>query len=286
MTPPKLSSVIQGLWNIHLWSSESIQSGIQQRIDAGITSFDLADIYGNYSCEEVFGRFLKSNPQIRSKIEIISKCGIVLDSDHKRGSHQYHYDTSREHVIASAERSLELLGTDYLDVYLIHRPDPLVNFGELKEAIEELFSKGMIRSFGVSNFSPSQISSLQDSGISVTSHQFELNYTNVTALFDGTLDQCQSHGIAPMLWSPFASGKLFHDTAVLEKMGALAEKYQVSCMDLVMGWFAKIPVKVHPVLGSEKFDRIESCARSFDKVKLEREDWFQLLQIFQGQRLP
>src|SRR5262249_31365857 len=129
---------------------------LQQALELGVTSMDHADIYGDYGCEALFGEALALQPSLRGQMELVSKCGIKLVSRHRPGHASHIYDTSRAHIVASAENSLRSLRTDYLDLLLIHRPDPLMDADEIAEAFSSLRASGKVRHFGVSNFTPSQ----------------------------------------------------------------------------------------------------------------------------------
>lgn len=173
---PELSRIIVGAWR---WTNESaacIEKLINTSLDQGITTFDHADIYGNYSCEECFGNVLRTDASLRNKLQLITKFGIKLMSE-KRPFHQIkHYDTSAEHIIWSVENSLKALGTDRVDVLLIHRPDPLLNPIEVAEAFSKLKQQGKVLHVGVSNFSSSQFEMLQSYlSVPLVTNQIELS---------------------------------------------------------------------------------------------------------------
>ncbi|MFA7229478.1 MAG: aldo/keto reductase, partial [Melioribacteraceae bacterium] len=158
-----LSRMALGLWRTREWNMNSgeLYKLIAQSLDIGITTFDHADIYGNYGCEELFGAALKENPSIRKRMQIVTKCGIKLLSAKFPGTTVKHYDTGKEHIIRSAENSLVNLATEYIDLLLIHRPDPFMNADETAEAFYQLKKSGKVVHFGVSNFLPHQFSLLQ-----------------------------------------------------------------------------------------------------------------------------
>lgn len=192
---PQLSRLIYGTWRLldatdaTTYSPASIKHRIQHCISLGITSFDLADIYGggNHQVEEAFGKGLQLIED-RSKVQLISKCGIRLQND---ACSVKHYDTSRTYLLTRVERTCALLNT-HLDVLLLHRPDPFMDADEVAETMMELKKRGLVRYFGVSNFTPSQFDLLQSRvPFTLITNQVEFNVVRVDPLFDGTLDQCQ-----------------------------------------------------------------------------------------------
>ena len=173
---PEFSRVVLGLWRLNEWQLTPNQrlALLEQCQELGITSIDHADIYGDYQCEQLFGEALAIAPGLRQRIEIVSKCGIMLVSE-KRPQHRLkYYDTGRDHIIASVERSLSSLRTDYLDCLLIHRPDPLMQADEIAEAFRLLQQSGKVRHFGVSNFTPAQFDLLA-SRFPLVTNQLELS---------------------------------------------------------------------------------------------------------------
>jgi len=155
---PRFSRMALGFWRLAEWSLSAAEllDLVHSNLDLGITTFDHADVYGDYTCEERFGRALSLEPGLRGSMQLVTKCGIKLMSTNRPQHALKHYDTGREHIIASAENSLRVLGTDYIDLLLIHRPDVLMDPEEVAEAFAALRQSGKVLSFGVSNFSPSQ----------------------------------------------------------------------------------------------------------------------------------
>ena len=202
-----LSPVVAGAWRLADWNlsaSERLR-WIEENIALGITSFDHADIYGGYQVERLFGEALALAPGLRSRIQLISKCGIKLVSAARPGHAIKHYDTSAAHVRASVEATLAALRTDRLDLLLIHRPDSLLDADELGATFETLRNEGKVLQFGASNFTSSQFN-LLNQRCALRTNQIELSPLHLDALHDGTLDQCQSLHIRPMAWSPLAGG--------------------------------------------------------------------------------
>ena len=158
-----LSRIVHGYWRLRDWdlSAEQLLKLIEQVLELGITSFDHADIYGNHTCEAYFGRALALKPELREKMELISKCGIKMATDYNPELDIKIYDYSTEYIIKQAETSLKNLGTDRLDLLLLHRPAPFFNPEEVAKAFDQLKSSGKVLNFGVSNFSPAQFDTLQ-----------------------------------------------------------------------------------------------------------------------------
>ncbi len=290
----ELSQVIAGCmkwgqWGIKYSATQYLQL-IEDCIMNSITSFDHADIYGDYTVEEEFGNALKQKPHLRQQIQLITKCGIRRFTSN-RPEHKIHsYDTSRKHIIASTERSLQNLNTDFVDLLLIHRPDPLMNPHEIAEAFAELKQSGKALHFGVSNFTPSQMDMMAKVW-KVEFNQLEVSVLHLDPFHDGTLDKCIEHDIRPMSWGPLGSGKLHADELdekskrILAVASILAEKYNASIDQILLAFVCKHPSKIIPVIGSTKIERLTS---SYDatKINIEREEWFMLWRASKGYEIP
>lgn len=280
------SQIIHGHWRLAEWdlSSEGLLHLIEQCLEAGITTFDHADIYGNYMCEEIFGKALALKPSLRKEIQIVTKCGIKLVSENRPHHKLKSYDTSKEHIISSAENSLQKMNTDYIDVLLIHRPDPFMDPSETAEAFHQLKEQGKVRHFGVSNFTPRQMEMLQReyNGHLVT-NQIELSVLHEEPFFDGTINYLQKEKIKPMAWSPLAGGRLFkgENEKSLRTRNALekvAKETGASSIDEVAyAWLLAHPASVMPIVGSGQMNRIQSAINA-TKITLSREQWFYILQ--------
>ena len=193
---PFLSRMALGLWRLADWGLDDVQllDLIHASLELGITTFDHADIYGDYACEQLFGRALLREPSLREGMQLVTKCGIKLVSARRPEHGIKHYDTSRAHIIASAENSLRMLNTDHIDLLLIHRPDPLMDAGEIATAFTALREAGKVLHFGVSNFTPSQFELLASRlDFTLVTNQVELSPMNMEVLHDGTIDQHPHH---------------------------------------------------------------------------------------------
>ena len=290
----KFSRIIAGFWRLQEWNmhSQQLLSFINQCIDLRITSFDHADIYGGYECEALFGEALKLESSIRKKMQLVTKCGIKLVSSKFPGTKLQHYDTGKSHIIASVEQSLKNFNTDYIDLLLIHRPDPFMDAEETAEAFSQLKEEGKVLSFGVSNFLPSQYDLLSSKlPFPLITNQVEFSPLCMNPLDDGTFDQCQRLGISPMAWSPFAGGKLFsgkdeQNVRMREALQEISKCFEGTSIDqIALAWILNHPVKVYPVLGTGKIDRIKKALKAMD-IQLTREQWFSVWCASKGHGVP
>jgi predicted oxidoreductase len=280
---PEFSRIIAGAWRWHNVSPEIVERLIHSSLACGITSFDHADIYGDHGNEEIFGRVLKGNSALRENMELISKCGIKFPSTKRPATWVKHYDTSKEHIFWSVENSLKMLNTDRLDLLLIHRPDPLTDPAEVAETFTKLKKDGKVLHFGVSNFTPSQFRMLQKYvPLPLVTNQIEISLSRIDPLFNGDLDVLMEHEASPMAWSPLGGGKLMMDD---RNLFAKAAKYNVSYNQLSLAWLLRHPSKIFPVIGTTQPDRITECSKAID-VKLDRQDWFEMLRWVMGNEVP
>jgi len=283
----ELSRIVAGMWRMTEWGMPAAArvDFIEQCIALGVTSFDHADIYGNYGVEELFGEALRLQPSLRDRIELVSKCGIKLLSNKHPGHTIQHYDTSASHIIASAEASLRKLGTDRLDLLLIHRPDPLMEFDEIAAAFTRLKQDGKVRHFGVSNFTRHQFESL-NRRIPLATNQVEFSPLHTAPMFDETFDGLQDLGVAPMIWSPLGGGRLFD---ALDERGAMlrqviqeiADRIGKPFCSVVFAWIMRLPCRPIPLTGSGRIAAIREAVLGAG-FELEREDWFRILRAARG----
>jgi predicted oxidoreductase len=283
-----------GLMRLNEWNFNTSQliRFIDQNLALGITTMDHADIYGSYTCEENFGKAIAMEPPLRSRMELVSKCGIKLVSAN-RPSHTIHaYDMSKKHIIQSAENSLKKMQTDYLDLLLIHRPDPLMDADEIAEAFRQLKAAGKVLYFGVSNFSVSQFELLQSRlDVPLVTNQIEVSVIKPDNFYDGVLDQCQQYRIKPMAWSPLAGGHLFRSAEprairireALSRIGKITGGYTMD--QIALAWLMKHPAGIVPVLGSGNIDRIQLAVES-QKISLTNDQWFEILEASTGVEVP
>ncbi|MGY3864940.1 aldo/keto reductase [Aeromonas bivalvium] len=287
---PEFSRLIMGYWRLMEWqlSPTALLDLIKYHLDLGVTTIDHADIYGGYQCEEAFGRALRLEPALRSRMELVSKCGIALTAKPEHALN--HYNTSKGHIIASAEASLQKLGTDHLDLLLIHRPDPLMDADEVAEAFIALRQAGKIRHAGVSNFTARQFELLQSRlPFPLVTNQLEISPLNQDLTLDGTLDQCQQLRIRPMAWSCLGGGSLFHDArheGLRHELARIREEVGAQTLEqVVYAWVMMLPSQPLPIIGSGKRERIASAVAS-EQVQLNRQQWFRIRKAALGYDVP
>ncbi|MBD7916438.1 aldo/keto reductase family oxidoreductase [Clostridium sp. Sa3CUN1] len=288
------SRIIHGYWRLMEWklSSNELINLIEEAYDLGITTVDHADIYGNFCCEEKFGEALSLKKGLREKLQIVTKCGIKFPSENRPENKSHCYDTSKEHIIKSAERSLKNFNTDYLDALLIHRVDALLNPEEVAEAFHKLKKEGKVRYFGVSNFLPSQFNMLNSYlDNELITNQVEISPLCLNAFEDGTLDLMLEKRVKPMAWSPLAGGKLFNslDERALRVKKALNKiKEEVGARDIdevAYAWLLMHPSKIMPIVGSGKIERIKSAVQATE-ILLTRDQWFEIYVASRGIDIP
>lgn len=274
-----------GQWGKQLSKNEMIEL-LQFSVAHDLTSFDHADIYGDYTTETEFGIAFAESGIAREAIQIISKCGIQYIGN-TRSNEVKHYQYDADYVIWSAEKSINDLQVDYLDLFLLHRPSPLMQASEIARAIQHLKREGKIRHFGVSNFNSLQID-LIASEVAIEVNQIEFSITYFDAMLDGTLNTMQLKNITPMSWSPL--GQVFKEEneqtvrikALLQELCAV---YNTSEDQLLLAWVLKHPSSVHPVIGTTNKERILAAKAAID-IKLSEEDWFKMWVASQGHKVP
>jgi predicted oxidoreductase len=290
MNRTPFSSIIAGtmLWGIwgKCFDTKQMIDLINCCLENDITTFDHADIYGGYTTEASFGKALSENKIDRSKIQLISKCGIRLESE-QRGNLIKHYDYSTEYIIWSVEQSLKNLETDYLDLLLLHRPSPLMRADEIAEAVERLKQDGKILDFGVSNFTPSQ-TDLIETKTKISYNQIRFSATHCEAMLDGSLDYMQIREIRPMAWSPLGNVFKSEDEKaqrVNKKAIELSLKYDVPTDVILLTWILKHPARIIPVFGTTEKMRINHLMKA-TTLEMEEQDWFALWTESAGVRVP
>ncbi|KAJ3201922.1 hypothetical protein HDU82_007733 [Entophlyctis luteolus] len=276
---------------------------IKTCLDMGITTFDLADIYGEYMYEELFGKALALDPSIRKRMQIVTKCDILYPNGNRPQVWVKHYNTSREYILECAENSLKKINTDYLDLLLIHRPDPLMNADEVASAFQTLHASGKVRQFGVSNFTPGQFELLQSRlpNIQLAANQIEFSVLHTAPLFDGSLDHLQKVRALPMIWSPLAGGanswprggglfgpnKTERDQRVVAALDKIAKQVgaDVTIDQIAYAWLLMHPSAPCLVVGTSDLKRLKSAMDAVN-IKLDRQQWFYILEASQGEESP
>ncbi len=296
MTKEKLnlSPIVHGHWRLADWklNSQELLKLTEQCIELGITSFDHADIYGNYECESLFGESLKLDKGLRKNIQIISKCGIKLLSDKYPKRKVKIYDYSYEHIMESVENSLKNLNTDYLDLLLLHRPAPFFNAEEVAKAFSELKAQGKVKQFGVSNFNIIQFETLQKyCDMNLVTNQVEISPYCLEHFDNGNMDFFVKEKIQPMAWSPLAGGVLFSpndakSVNVRQALIQVAMELQIASIDIIAyAWLMKHPANVIPIVGSGKLERIKTAVEA-QKTEMNMEQWYRIYIAANGEELP
>lgn len=270
-----------GIWGKHL-STKKMLRLMEHCLEHNITTFDHADIYGDYTNEAQFGKAFVKGSIKREQVQLISKCGIQFNAK-ERANRVKHYDYGTNYIIDSVERSLKMLQTEYLDLLLLHRPSPLMNPEEIAEAIHQLKNTGKIKQFGVSNFNPSQIQVLEKE-IAVEANQIEYSLSANSVMNNGILDDCMISNRLAMSWSPL--GSYFKEdtqaTGRIKKvLGKLTKKYNATEDQLLLAWILKHPSKIYPVVGTTTPNRLQ-LAMDAVKIEMEVQDWFILLEANEG----
>ena len=290
----ELSRLIYGLWRLaddKNTATSHVQAKLESCLSQGITTFDQADIYGDYESEKLFGTALKDAPALRAQMEIITKCDIMLISDKYPDRRVKYYDTSRAHLEHSVNNSLANMNIEQIDLLLIHRPDPLMNAAETGAALDALIAGGKVASVGVSNFRSYDWELLQSNmKATLQTNQIELSLLATDAFTNGDMAYLQQHKIAPMAWSPLAGGQLFDQTNAQVKplrtrLDAIAAEQNVGSDAVAIAWLLKHPAGILPVLGTNSLDRIAKLSDA-TKVEISREAWYELYTLACGHEVP
>ncbi len=285
MAHTPFSSIIAGVMSWGVWGRNCTTPQIIELIlaclDGGITTFDHADIYGDYTTEEAFGVALRASRIDRQRIQLISKCGIQMTTGRDNAVKHYEYGT--DYIVWSVERSLRKLQTDYLDLLLLHRPSPLMRPDAVAEAVDRLTEAGKVLNFGLSNFTPSQTDLIQTK-TNVQYNQVEFSITHFDSMLDGSLDHMRVNDIVPMAYSPMGSvfNKDDKQTQRIKKTAEkLAEKYGVAIDIILLAWILKHPAGLLPVVGTSNPERIGTLMKATD-ITLEIQEWFALWEASSG----
>jgi predicted oxidoreductase len=284
-------------------------AAVHAALDAGITLFDHADIYRSGKSEAVFGEVLATTPGLRDRIRLQTKCGIRLN---ERGL-QTHYDLSRDAILERVNGSLQRLRTDYVDILLLHRPDPLADPAEVAAAVGQLMSEGKVRQLGVSNMSGAQIEVLQDRlETPVVANQLEMSLLKRAWLESqvlvnhpehldysfphGTVEYCTRNAITLQAYGSLARGlytgaepesPTSAESATAELVADLAAQHGTTGEAILLGWLMKHPAGVAPVIGTVNPDRLRACADAARvAAALSRADWYRLWVTARGSNIP
>ncbi|AGH82304.1 aldo/keto reductase [Psychromonas sp. CNPT3] len=285
---PKFSKIVQGYWRLAAWnmSAQERLSFLKQHVELGISTVDNAAIYGD--SERLFGEALKLDPSMREQIQLVSKFGINGVISGQDTKYVAHYDSSKKSIIASVERSLQRLGVEQLDALLVHRPDFLMDAGQVADAFGELKNSGKVQHFGVSNFNNTQFSLLQSClDKPLITNQIEINPLNFSVLEDGSSDLLQQHHIHPMAWSCLAGGAIFNEknaqTARLRHTFIqIAEELGTHSMtQVIFTWVLKHPSGPVALVGSGNIKRVKEAAGAL-QLQMTTEQWYRIWVASKG----
>jgi predicted oxidoreductase len=285
------------------------EKAVDAALSSGITMFDHADIYKMGKAETIFGGILKNRPELRDNIVIQSKCGIRFPE----GNAPHRFDFSKNHILSSVDGILKRLNTEYLDILLLHRPDPLVEPEEVAEAFEALKASGKVKNFGVSNMSAAQIKLLSAyCSDPLIVNQLELSLKRIDWLeqgilvnqkagtdinfADGIIEHCRLEDIQIQAWAPLAygmySGRAMEnvsesDLQTKDLVQKMANEKGTSTEAIVLGWLMRHPALIQPVIGSTNPERIKNCQDSVRQAEMmTREEWYSLYTASRGKKMP
>ncbi|SEQ29553.1 Predicted oxidoreductase [Loktanella sp. DSM 29012] len=284
------SRIVYGMWRLGDDADTSpahVQAKIEACLDQGITTMDQADIYGGYMAEEIMGAALKQAPVLRDRIEVVTKCDIVVDAGRHAGAPVKYYDTTRAHIEASVDASLSLMGLDRIDLLLIHRPDPLMDHHETGRALDDLVAAGKVRAVGVSNFRPWDWDLLQSAmDTPLATNQIELSLTARDAFVNGDLAHLQRLGKPAMAWSPLGGGSLMDgsNAALTAEMETIAKDTGTDIAAVATAWLLAHPANIMPVMGTNTLSRIKALSDALN-IALTRPQWFALYTAARGEEV-
>lgn len=283
------SRIVYGMWRLADDKDTSVayvQRKINTCLDQGITTFDQADIYGDYGAEEVLGAALRHNPALRQKMQIVTKCDIVAPAGKYADVPVKYYDTSRGHLNASVEASLQNMGIEHIDLLLIHRPDPFMDHHETGAALDDIVASGKVGAVGVSNFKPWDWNLLQSAMKNrLVTNQIEFSLSAHDALTNGDLSFHQLNGDRVMAWSPLGGGGLMAGKDSLGSvMDQVAVEQNVDRGAVAVAWILAHPAKLMPVMGTNNISRIASLSDAL-RVKMDRVTWYQLYSAALGREV-
>ncbi|MCU7552678.1 aldo/keto reductase [Chitinophagaceae bacterium LB-8] len=279
---PKVSPAIYGFYR---WDDKADNSLSEMEkivnlcLELGINSFDHADIYGGYQCEELFGQLISQRAVKREDIVLFTKCGLrVPHSDHPEVRVR-HYDTSSAHIRKSVEQSLRKLRTDYIDIFLLNHFDPVANLEETALTLRQLKESGKVKNIGVANFSVFQHQLLASYlNMPIVTNHIELNLLNTSALDNGQVDYIKQRYMRPLASAPLASGQIANGTdpvakRVRAKLEEISPKYGVDIESIAVAWLVKLGAL--PLIGTKSEQRIRNIAGAFN-IDLDKQDWYDL----------
>jgi len=284
------SRLVYGMWRL-ADDADTTVAHVTAKIEAclaqGITTFDQADIYGGYAAEDVLGAALKARPDLRARMEIVTKCDIVAPVGRYADAPVKYYDTTASHIAKSVDLSLAAMGIEQIDLLLIHRPDPLMDHHETGAALDAAVASGKVRAVGVSNFRPWDWQLLQSATKArLVTNQIEISLANITPFTNGDLAFHQRNDQPVMAWSPLGGGGLMTGKGLLDdRLSAIAKAQVVDRAAVAVAFLLRHPATILPVLGTNSLDRIARISDAL-KVELDRPTWFSLYEASLGSEVP
>lgn len=271
-------------------AGDSLYDFVKECVEMGAAAFDHAPVYGGFTVEQIFGDLvLRREPALRDRMFIASKTGIRLaPSEFHSG---IYYDSSPKAVRAEVDQSLTKLGTDRLDLLLVHRHDPMALPGELGAVLDDLVDAGKVLSVGVSNYTPGQVGALQGSmRTRLVANQVELSALRTESLFDGTVDDAIERTMQVMAWSPLAGGEVFTQTSgagarVHATAAAIAGQRRIGIDTVLYAWIFGIGARASVVTGTMKASRVRAAIEAAE-IQLTRDEWYGLLEASRGWPVP
>jgi len=292
---PEFSRLIHGTWRIlddPSATSQDINRRLNECVALGMTTLDTAEIYGLYDVEAALGKAFALSPGLRDKMQIVTKAGIYVPCHYHPDRKTAFYNATSARLVKSLEKSLRFLGTDHVELMLVHRPDWLTPASDTAAGLNQLVRDGKIHHAGVSNYNVHQYQLLNGyMEKPLVTNQVEFHLLHMDPIYDGVFDQLQGQQVIPMAWSPLAKGRLFDpaDEAaerIRQTAKALAPKYNNASLEqLAYAWIMAHPSKPTVITGTNKIERLQAAAQS-EEIQLEREDWYALWEAAQGRRIP
>ncbi len=288
-----LSAIVAGCMRIAEagLSPAEILRFTEECLEMGVDSFDHAPVYGGYTVEELFGNaVLRKNPALRAKMKLVSKTGIAIPGADGGNRHVYYTNTA-EWILPEVDRSLQKLGTDYLDLLLVHRFDPLASPAALGELLDGLVKSGKTLSVGVSNYTPAAFDALQaHMKERLVTNQVEISAKTPDILFDGLGDDALRRALPLMAWSPLGGGSLFtgqdeQSLRLRSAAEALAKEHGIGVDTLLYAWVLRLPQSIMAVTGSMKPERIRAAVSALE-LTLSYDEWYTLLAASRGFDVP
>jgi predicted oxidoreductase len=284
---PKVSPAIYGFyrWGANEINADKMEKIVDLCLELGINTFDHADIYGGYQCEEVFGEIIKNKRIKREDIVLFTKCGLVVPHPSRPDVRVKYYDTSKDHITESIENSLRKLRTDYIDIFLLNQLDPLSNLEETAMTLQKLRDSGKVKNIGVVNFSVFQHQLLSSYlRIPIVTNHIELNLLNTSAFDNGQIDYIKQKYMRPLATAPLAEGQIANSIEkrpllIRRKLEELSPKYNANIESIAVAWIVKLGAL--PLIGTTNEQRIRNIAAAFT-MDLDKQDWYELYDASRG----